>query len=242
VEYSLEQYDSLQLEIKIAPLPESSTKPQLIIGSAICTLDTDSEWKQITFNQKDTIKMIVYQLGYDSLFKISYKINRIYSSTSINVYSSSTIIKVLPSNIHEIRISSNDSIPYSDTVNISNLDGFLSYAVAYDKYGNYRGYEKAKWNLNSLMFENVDCIFIEDTSLNQSGYLYATSITDSSVRDSIYINMINTSITVKKNGFKKNNLQVNKAKDLLGRSLINSTNQVIIKNGGKKLKVNEVIF
>jgi hypothetical protein len=241
VRYAPEQYDSLQLEIKIAPFPESRTKPQLIIGSAICTLDTDSEWKQITFNQKDTIKMIVYQLGYDSLFKISYKVNLI-SSTSITLDSSSTWIKVKPSNIYEIKISSHDSIPYSDTVNISGLDGFLSYGMAYDKYGNYRRYEKTKWSLNSFMIENVYHIYLGDTDLNESGYLYATSVTDNSIRDSIYINIISSGIIIKQNGFKKNNLQVNKANDLLGRNLINSTNQVIIKNGRKKLKVNEVIF
>lgn len=177
----------------------SQPHPSIIVGGNAYMLnhnpDTSISINQCFSNGIDTIKIILFNAPYsgDSPHQLFIRMGQIKDST--------TLFKVSPSEINRIRMRGFGGESAPDTVSLlASVAQYILSAVGYDAYGNNIGLVFSNWSMTGSLpkFEEDSAqlisVFFGDAQTPAEGYLIAKSVLDSSISDSVWIELNNPTI------------------------------------------------
>lgn len=170
----------------------SQPRPVIIVDGNAYSLkhypDTSISINQCFSNGIDTIKIVLFNAPYsgDSLHQLLVSIG--------NIGSSSEPFRVSPSELKRIQIKGFGGESAPDTVSLPfSVAQYILSAIGYDAYGNKIGFEMSHWfttgSLPKIGENSAHTIsaFFGDAQAPAEGFLFAKSVRDSSLSDSVWI-------------------------------------------------------
>ncbi|MBD3390892.1 MAG: hypothetical protein GF418_02510 [Chitinivibrionales bacterium] len=170
---------------------KNSNAPYLLVwdGTKYDTLSYGETGTECFDGGIDTVTTLLYYAPFfykDSLHRISVDFDGLDDQT--------IPFRLLPGPIAELRLEHQNGVPMPADTTIAHPDGALFiYARAYDAWGNKIGDERSDWAFTNTLHENDVTrgpqiyYSAENVSGDEQGYIVASSVTNSSVKDSLQL-------------------------------------------------------